>query len=111
MPFHFDCKGGKVHSVKNVHLAMWGKSISEYIKSDSIIGYRLLCKNMSLTYDSENAVDIFLEGTEEFLGITETIPLNLLFRKRGKDLYLFILSRVDLKADIPQDLLINLTST
>ena len=91
IPFHFDYKGGEIHPVREVHLAIWGDSISQEITSDSIVSYRFLIGNMSLTYDSENGADILVEGKEELFGMTTTIPMNLLFRKRGRDLYLFLL--------------------
>ena len=69
------------------------------------MAYHLRCKNFSLRYGENNPVDIFVKGKEGSLGRTPVIPMDILFLRRQKNVFLFVLTPRNDDYDVPAELL------
>ena len=105
--FKFQCKAGLVSSVSKVYLTVSGDSLRTIAKNDSIIAYNLDCKNLSIRYQDQGPVDIFVVGNEKFLSGTNAIPMDILFLKRDDNLYFLLLTPRNEKGILPRELLYN----
>jgi len=52
--------------------------------------------SLSLRYFKDAPTDIFIKGNE-FLGFSSSIPIDILFLKRNKEVYLLLMTPIDLK--------------
>lgn len=105
--FRFQHKVEKVSPVSKIMITLAGDSLKTTAANDSIISYHLNCDNFSIRYSEEEPIDIFLTGKEKALGRTIAIPLDVLFIKRNKALFLLLMIPKDPKASIAPDLLHN----
>jgi hypothetical protein len=108
--FRFQYKTGKAPPVTRILLTLAGDSIEEVTASDSILSYHLNCNNMSIRYFSEDTIDIFLVGKDRAFGRTAIMPLDILFLKRNKAVYLLLLIPKTPKESIPPNLLYNIVT-
>ena len=72
------------------------------------LGYKLRCKNFSIRYSEKDPVDIYMVGKNLSFGKTINIPMNLLFLKREKSVYLLILTPEEERDYVPNDILYDL---
>jgi hypothetical protein len=86
---------------KNIFLSLYGDSLSNGILNDSIASYHLLCKNLSIKYEKNGVVQVFMTGGE----IT---PSDLLFLKRGKIVYFMLMTTAKPDSFIPREILYDL---
>jgi hypothetical protein len=86
---------------RNIFLSLYGDSLSNGILNDSIASYHLLCKNLSIKYEKNGVVQVFMTGGE----IT---PSDLLFLKRGKMVYFMLMTTAKPDSFIPREILYDL---
>lgn len=86
---------------KNIFLSLYGDSVSNEILNDSIGSYHLLCKNLSIRYEKNGLVQVFVTSGE----IT---PSDLLFLKRGKIVYFMLMTSAKPDSAIPPNILYEL---
>lgn len=103
--FNFQTKAGLTHPVSKIYLTLSGDSLKIIAKNDSVMAYHLRCKNFSLRYGENNPVDIFVKGKEGSLGRTPVIPMDILFLRRQKNVFLFVLTPRNDDYDVPAELL------
>ena len=94
--------------VSRIYLDLDGDSLTNDIKNDSIYSYHLLCNTLAIKYTEGGLIDIFMEGEHSTLWNKELTPLDLLFIKKGKALYLLLMAPINRKSAIPPLLLYNL---
>ena len=70
---------------RNIFLSLYGDSLSNGILNDSIASYHLLCKNLSIKYEKNGLVQVFLT-------CGKITPSDLLFLKRGKIVYFMLMT-------------------
>jgi hypothetical protein len=87
--------------IRNIFLSLYGDSLSNGILNDSIASYHLLCKNLSIKYEKNGAVQVFMTGGE----IT---PSDLLFLKRDKIVYFMLMTTAKPDSFIPREILYDL---
>jgi len=105
--FYFQCKTGLTHPVSEVYLTLSGDSLKTIAENDSIAAYHLLCKNLSVRYEENGLVDIFVIGKENILG-APIIPMDILFLRRQKNLYFLLLTPKSQNKVVPPELLYNI---
>jgi hypothetical protein len=86
---------------RNIFLSLYGDSLSNGILNDSIACYNLLCKNLSIKYEKNGVVQVFMTGGE----IT---PSDLMFLKRGKIVYFMLMTTAKPDSFIPVEILYDL---
>lgn len=104
--FKFQFKAGKTEPVSKIMLTLAGDSLQTVVYNDSIINYHLLCDNLSIRYLDKGPKDIFVIGKQEAFS-TSIIPMDILFLKRNKAVYLLLMIPVDAKVQMPSNLLYN----
>jgi hypothetical protein len=106
LEYEFMCRGDHVNPVSKIFLTISGKAIQRVIQNDSIISYSLICKSFSVRYEENGPKDIVVSGENIPMGFgaVRSVPMNLLFLKRGNAAYLAILNAKDL-SEIKPDLL------
>ncbi|MEC5146505.1 hypothetical protein [Chitinophaga sp. 212800010-3] len=106
LEYEFMCRGDHVNPVAKIFLTISGKAIQRVIQNDSIISYSLICKSFSIKYEENGQKDIVVSGENIPMGFgaVRSVPMNLLFLKRGNAAYLTILNAKDL-SEIKPDLL------
>jgi hypothetical protein len=87
----------------NIYLSLYGDSLANNILNDSIATYHLLCKNLSIQYETNGPVEVFMVGGK----IT---PSDILFLKRDKAVYFMLLTTDKPDATIPQNILYELVT-
>lgn len=107
--YKFHYKSGNVGSSSSVFLTIKGDSLRQTIKNDSLINLDILCHNMSIRYQDDAAIDIFIEGKQEGSG-TLPIPMDILFCKRDKNIYLLILTANSADSPVPKNILKSILS-
>ena len=85
----------------NIFLSIYGDSLSNGILDDSIATYHLLCKNFSIKYEKNGAVQVFMT-------CGEITPSDLLFLKRGKTVYFMLMTTAKPESVIPRNILYEL---
>jgi hypothetical protein len=105
IPYKFQYKSGIESRGAKIYLTLAGDSLNTVEKSDSIFSYHLICKNISIRYDENAPIDIFIGGKEVAFGNTDTIPMDVLFLKRNRSVYLLLLTSDNPKSLIPNNLL------
>ena len=83
---------------RKIFLSLYGDSLSNGILNDSIASYHLLCKNLSIKYEKNGVVQVFMTGGE----IT---PSDLLFLKRGEIVYFMLMTTAKPDSLIPPEIL------
>jgi len=81
----FEWRPAPTMRTRKIFLSLYGDSLSNGIINDSIASYHLLCKNLSIKYEKNGVVQVFMTGGE----IT---PSSLLFLKRGKIVYFMLMT-------------------
>ena len=108
--YQFNYKAEKVKAVNQIILTLSGDSLLQSVKNDSILNFHLECKNLSIKYEENDPIDIMISGNKNIFGITKTFPADFLFLKRRKNIYIFIMTPIDIKSKIPTGLLYNVVN-
>lgn len=103
--FKFKYYSNAVKFAEKIHLSFYGDSMGMKFSGDSVLAYRLLCKNFSLRYQISDPIDIFMERKPGFLGLNSGVNTEILFLKRNGSVYLFILTPNEPNVLLPKDLL------
>ena len=107
--FNFSYLSGTPPAIFNIKVLMYGDSLTNTVKNDSIVSYHLECNNFSLNYSDDTPIDIFVEGRKKYFGLnTERIPIDILFLKRNKMVYLLLMTPENANSYISPDLLPNI---
>lgn len=104
------CIAGAPKIADKIYLTYTGKSFQTVASNDSILSYHLQCKNFSVRYGKDDPIDMVLIGFEGPLTITNTIPMDILFLKRGKSMYMLVLTPKEENGSIAPDLLYNIVT-
>ena len=104
--FEIKCKEGKPMQADRLFLKYEGESLDKIIMGDSVAYYNLSLKKLSLQYQ-EDEVDLLLEAKEKWW-TRDRIPLSVLFLKRQRAVYLFLLSPEDKSTTMDKELLYRL---
>jgi len=97
----FEWRPAPTMRTRKIFLSLYGDSLSNGILNDSIGSYHLLCKNLSIKYEKNGLVQVFMTGGE----IT---PSDLLFLKRGKIVYFMLMTTAKPDSAIPPNILYEL---
>lgn len=97
----FEWRPAPTMRTRKIFLSLYGDSLSNGIINDSIASYHLLCKNLSIKYEKNGVVQVFMTGGE----IT---PSSLLFLKRGKIVYFMLMTTAKPDSFIPPEFLYGL---
>lgn len=102
--FNFDMhiKVGRSVNVTNVKFKFHGDSIKLIEKNDSLYCYYFKFKSFSVNYNDE-PYDIIANADQS------NIPASILFKKKGKVLYLILMSVADEKKEMQPNLLYRIT--
>jgi len=103
--FNFKYLVGPINPANHLYLTLSGDSISVIRKTDSLISYHLICKNVSIRYAEDAPKDFFFIGKEGFLNITKRVPLNISLLRKGKAVFFLLLAPHTSKGTVPADLL------
>ncbi|HEY4062747.1 MAG TPA: hypothetical protein VGM30_12650 [Puia sp.] len=97
----FEWRPAPTMRTRNIFLSLYGDSVSNEILNDSIASYHLLCKNLSIKYEKNGIVQVFMTGRE----IT---PSDVLFLKRDKIVYFMLMTPAKPDSFIPREILYDL---
>jgi hypothetical protein len=97
----FEWRPAPTRRTSKIFLSLNGDSLSNGILNDSIASYHLLCKNLSIKYEKNGVVQVFMDGGE-------IAPSDLLFLKRGKIVYFMLMTTAKPNSYIPGDILYDL---
>jgi hypothetical protein len=97
--FRFQYKSGEIQPASQIQLTFFGDSLQTTAKSDSLVSFSLLCKNLSIRYGEDDPIDIYVETKSIFLNSAYT-PMNILFLERDKKAYLLLMTPNDKKGSI-----------
>jgi hypothetical protein len=102
--YKFQYKAGTVGNPSFLYLTVVGDTIQQFVRNDSIVLYNLVCQNMSIRYNEDDPVDIFIEGKQKGF-YTLRIPMSILFLKRKKNTYLLVLTTDSSNLSLPSGIL------
>jgi hypothetical protein len=97
-------KSGKPPKAKNILFSYNGNNLKLVAQNDSILSFSLNFKDFSISYNKNNVKDIYGET------ILNYPPLNVLFLKHNKGLYLLLMTINEKGEELPPDMLYNLVS-
>lgn len=97
-------KPGLTGGVSQLHLTLFGDSL-KCDSSDTVMTFKLMCKNISIRCDENEVVQIFVIGNEGLLGIIEPSELELKFLVKGRSIYMLMLTPRDKKSKVTSDVL------
>ena len=99
-----------VHFIDGTIYLNWDvDTLSTIQKSDSIIGYHLLCNNLSISYLKDGPIDLFLEADKKAFTNVK-VPIDILFLQRNSVIYFLLMTPSDRAISIPSSLLYNLVT-
>jgi len=75
-----------------IKLKLLGKNNKIILKNDSIAYYYSLFQKFAMQYDQNDTNEIYGEAKGSFLFYTNRLPLEIIFLKRNKNLYLLTMS-------------------
>jgi hypothetical protein len=90
---------------KNIFLDLYGDRTHVLIKNDTIAYYQTNCRNFSLKFNLQDKNDIYGECKSKSLS---EAPLEIMFLKRNKKLYMLILSATNANTELKQGMLYGL---
>jgi len=99
----FEWRPWPAKQTSNIFLSLYGDSLSNGILNDSIASYHLLCKNLSIKYEKNGVVQVFLT-------CGKITPSDLLFLKRGKIVYFMLMTTAKPDSFIPREILYDLVT-
>lgn len=82
---------GMPKAISRLHLTLNGDSL-KCDSSNTVMTFRLLCKNISIRCDSSNTTQVFVTGKEGALGIIEPTALELRFLAKGRFIYMLMMT-------------------
>jgi|GEM_PF-1250512 hypothetical protein len=106
----FQWRGNPSIPVSRIYFNLDGDSLTNEIKNDSIYSYHLLCNTLAIKYTKDGPIDIYMEGEHSTLWSKELTPLDILFLKKDKCVYLMLMTPLSRKSAIPPLLLYNLVT-
>lgn len=93
-------------AVSQVYFTLQGESIQQLLQNDSMVCYGLRCRELSVRYGKEDAVDLYVKADKYF---STGVPLTVLFyRKKGR--FYFLLLSPNKKKNFDPQLLPRLVS-
>jgi hypothetical protein len=107
LDFRFQYKAGILKNSSEIYLTLSGDSIKNVAQNDSIFNYNLLSNNISIRYQANDPIDIFLDNYGDESSNKRT-PMNILFLRRNNHVYLLIMTPNEAKKMMPDDLLYNI---
>jgi hypothetical protein len=99
----FEWRPWPTKQTSNIFLSLYGDSLSNGILNDSIASYHLLCKNLSIKFEKNGVVQVFMT-------CGEITPSNLMFLKRGKIVYFMLMTTAKPDSFIPREILYDLVT-
>ncbi|NNV55082.1 hypothetical protein [Limnovirga soli] len=108
--YRFRYKAGAIKPASALYLTLAGDSLQKVEINDTIINYHLLADNFSIRYSKEDPVDILVIGQERPLGETSIVPIDCLFLKRNRSVYLLLMTPINANASIEPHLLYNIVT-
>jgi hypothetical protein len=99
----FEWRPSLTKQTRNIFLSLYGDSLSNGILNDSIASYHLLCKNLSIKFEKNGVVQVFMT-------CGEITPSNLMFLKRGKIVYFMLMTTAKPDSFIPREILYDLVT-
>lgn len=108
--YQFEYNGEPDCLISKLYLTFSGDSLLNTIKNDSVMNFSLLCDNFSVRYDENAEIKILIARDKKTVFNTNLalVPLDILFLKRSKSIYLIALSPLDSNEHIQTDFLYNL---
>ena len=97
----FEWRPWPTKQTRTIFLSLYGDSLSKGILNDSIASYHLLCNNLSIKYDKNGVVQVFMT-------CGKITPSDLLFFKRGKIVYFMLMTTAKPDSFIPREILYDL---
>lgn len=110
IPYKFQYKSGVERKGTKIYLTLDGDSLNTFKQNDSIVSYNLICKNISIRYGQNDAVDIFIESKKGSFVNSQNIPMSILFFRRSNNIYLLLLSSDKPNSPIPNNLLYDMVT-
>jgi len=90
-----------VGPIMDLFLTLNGDAVKEIINTDSIVGYSLRMDNYSIRYKADGVKDIFAEKKN---AISVKVPVQLIFKRQGGQLFLLIITNPNDDRPIDHDL-------
>ena len=84
--FEFEFLGDKTDTLEELNIGFGDDSLVMDVLNDSIIGFRLNCRTISLAYSRNSPVDVLL-GLKETSSRKLRLPLGVAFFRREKKLF------------------------
>ena len=99
-----DINYGEIASnpTSNIFLTIRGDSIKKTIQNDSIESYHILCNSVYFRFSSRDTINLYLTSYPK-PGHQYKFPADILFWKKEKSLYLFIMFPLDSDKPIGDD--------
>jgi hypothetical protein len=94
-------------TIKEIVLNLAGDSNKNIIFSDSVIGYRLNFKNISLSIDPKKTLDFYIEPNDNLFHFKE-LPIIIVLKKRSQQVYLVLISGITGKEQLNDCLVLTL---
>ena len=98
----FFYKSGKPKKVKNIYFNLFGDSTRVLQKNDTVAYYYSKCTSFSLKFNLQDQNDIYGELKSDN---SSEVPLEILFLKKDKRLFLLILSCKNANSDLNPNML------
>ena len=108
--FEFDyILSNEVNPMPHISCSVTCDTLDTIVKNDSIVNYYANFKKLSIDY-GDGIKDIYVTSDDDAF-ITPKYPLSICFWKRGKHVYLILMSPVNRKVPMPPDLLYKIFSS
>jgi hypothetical protein len=106
--FDLKYKSGNPGLVSEIFVALEGGQFDTVIKNDSIASYSFSFNKLSLKYLPDQKADVYANSYNQDLIKENQIPANLLFLKKSKFVYVFIMASSNVKFPIDRSLIYQL---
>jgi hypothetical protein len=104
--FEIGYREGPKERISNIFFTLFGDSTGIIEKNDSLAYYYSKFENFSIRYGINSPKDIYANIKEDFKN--HKAPLELMFLKRNRNLYVILLGAVNEQIPTPRDMLYNL---
>jgi hypothetical protein len=103
--FSFQYKAGGVPPAPKIYLTYSGDSLQTTVEGDSIKGYQLLFRNLSIRYSEHGPIDVFIKSVNK-----ANVPVHILFFNRNKSCYFLLMAPNDSGSNVNADILYKLVT-
>jgi len=108
--YSFRYAAGPLNAVSQIYFTISADSLETIKSNDSLVAFHCLLYNLSLKYEEDHPVDIYVAGENSGIITRTIIPADILFVKKDSALYFSLMSPTNNKYPVSANLLLDITT-